>query len=101
MAGSGKVLPKPPIAHHLDSAIHHWRICMKKSVRQRIEEFARMIRAIQDLSLAQMRRRRDDGLAEYEIVINGVIPEISWLGVGGSVKRWFASQRSKRSPLHF
>ena len=32
-----------------------------------------MIRAIQDLSLAQIRRRRDDGLAEYEIVINAVI----------------------------
>ncbi len=46
---------------------------MKKSVRQRIEEFARMIRAIQDLSLGQLRRRRDDGLAEYEIVINAVI----------------------------
>jgi hypothetical protein len=46
---------------------------MKKSVRQRIEECARMIRAIQDLSLAQLRRRRDDGLAEYEIVINAVI----------------------------
>ena len=46
---------------------------MKKSVRQRIEEFARMIRAIQDLSLVQLRRRRDDGLAEYEIVINAVI----------------------------
>jgi hypothetical protein len=46
---------------------------MKKSVRQRIEEFARMIRAIQDLSLAQLRRRRDDGLAEYEIIINAVI----------------------------
>lgn len=32
-----------------------------------------MIRAIQDLSLGQLRRRRDDGLAEYEVVINAVI----------------------------
>jgi hypothetical protein len=46
---------------------------MKKSVRQRIEELARMIRTIQDLSLRQLRRRRDDGLAEYEIAINAVI----------------------------
>jgi hypothetical protein len=46
---------------------------MKKSVKQQLEESARMIRAIQDLSLVQLRRRRDDGLAEYEVVINAVI----------------------------
>jgi hypothetical protein len=46
---------------------------MKKLDRQRIEELARMIRVIQDSSLGQLRRRRDDGLAEYELVINAVI----------------------------
>lgn len=29
------------------------------------------------------------------------LTEISWLGVGGVVSRWFAGQRSKRSPLRF
>jgi len=49
------------------------RLCMKKSVKQRIEEFARMVTAIQDLSLARLRSRRREGLADYEVAVTGII----------------------------
>ena len=55
------------------------------------EEIARMIRAIQDLSLGQLRRRRDDGLAEYEIVINAIIDalRINHDNVGATRRRHY------------
>jgi hypothetical protein len=46
---------------------------MPKSVKERIAEFARAVKAIQDLSLSRLSNRRQERLADYELTVTAII----------------------------